>query len=116
LTTAAIIVYLLTTGFITIYVGKVLYTNGRHFILRMLNDESLTDAVNRILLTGYYLVNLGYVSVMLTMTLPATSPEQLISSLSIAIGRIMITLGVMHYGNIAAISLWHKFNISKTNI
>jgi hypothetical protein len=112
---AAIIIYLLITVFITVYVGKVLFTNGRHFIFRMLADDKLTDAVNKVLLTGYYLVNLGYVSIMLTLTLPAKSTAGLIVSLSISIGRILITLGVMHYANIAVLTLWNKFNISKSS-
>ncbi|HEY0656291.1 MAG TPA: hypothetical protein VGD65_24325 [Chryseosolibacter sp.] len=110
---AGFILYLAITGYITVYVGQVLYKNGRHFILRMLNDETLTDSVNRILLAGYYLVNLGYVSVMLTMREPATTPAELIASLSIAVGRIILTLGVMHYFNIAAITLYNKLNTKK---
>lgn len=113
---AGFIIYLLVTGYITVYVGQVLYRNGRHFILRMLSDEALTDAVNRILLAGYYLVNLGYVSIMLTIRAPATSLSDLIASLSASIGRIVLTLGVMHYFNIAAITLWNKLNIKKPTI
>jgi hypothetical protein len=79
----------------------------------MLIDESLTDSVNRLLLTGYYLINLGYVSFMLTLRSPVDTLEDLIPSLAGAIGRIMLTLGVMHYFNIAAIALWNKLNIKK---
>jgi hypothetical protein len=112
---AGFIIYILITGYITIYVGQVLYKNGRHFILRMLLDEGMTDAVNRILLTGYYLINLGYVSIMLTLRPPAGSLPELIASLSISIGRILLTLGIMHYFNIAAITIWNKLNITKNS-
>jgi hypothetical protein len=110
---AGLIIYLLITTYITVYVGKVLYSNGRPFLLRMLHEEAITDSVNRILLTGYYLVNLGYVSIMLTMTPPAQNTGELISALSIAIGRILLTLGIMHYLNIATVSLWNKMNTNK---
>ena len=113
---AASIIYILITGYITVYVGQVLYKNGRHFILRMLEDEALTDSVNRILLTGYYLVNLGYVSIMLTMRAPVDTMQDLIASLSTSIGRIVLTLAVMHYFNIAVIILWNKLNIKKPTI
>lgn len=113
---AGFMIYIGITGYITVYVGQVLYKNGRHFILRMLEDEPLTDSVNRILLTGYYLVNLGYVSIMLTMREPANSISELIATLSVAVGRIVLTLGVMHYFNIAAITLYHKLNITKKSI
>ena len=110
---AGLIIYLLITIYVTVYVGKVLYNNGRPFLLRMLHEEAITDSVNRILLTGYYLVNLGYVSIMLTQTPPAQSVEELVGALSVAIGRILLTLGVMHYFNVAAVSLWNKMNINK---
>jgi hypothetical protein len=113
---AASIIYILVTGYITVYVGQVLFKNGRHFILRMLMEEELTDSVNRILLTGYYLVNLGYVSIMLTMRAPVESLQDLVTSLSTSIGRIMLTLAVMHYFNIAVITLWNKLNIKKPTI
>jgi hypothetical protein len=110
---AGFIIYLGITGYITVYVGQVLFKNGRHFILKMLEEEALTDAVNRILLAGYYLVNLGYVSIMLTMRQPADTFAELIASLSVSIGRIVLTLGIMHYFNIAAITLYTKLNITK---
>lgn len=110
---AGFILYLGITGFITVYVGQVLFKNGRHFIFKMLGDEMLTDSVNRILLAGYYLVNLGYVSIMLTMREPSQTLADLVASLSTAVGRIVLTLGAMHYFNIAAIILYTKLNITK---
>lgn len=105
---AGFVVYILLTVYITAYVGRVLFKNGRHFILLMLKDESLTDSVNRILLTGYYLVNLGYVSIMLTVQGKVASLTDLIASLSTSVGRIILTLAIMHYINIAVITLWNK--------
>lgn len=113
---AGFIIYLVITGYIAIYVGQVLYRNGRHFILRMLGEDHLTDSVNRILLAGYYLVNLGYVSIMLTIRQPADTLADLVQSLSTAVGRIILTLGVMHYLNIAAIALYHKLNTKNSTL
>lgn len=109
----AVIIYLLLTTYITVFVGRHLYKNGRPFLQQMLITDDLTDSVNRILLTGYYLVNLGYVSIMLTLQRPADTPIQIITSLSISVGRILLTLGVMHYFNIAVVILWNKINITK---
>lgn len=111
----AIILYLTITSYITIYVGRVLFTNGRHFLLRMLmNEVALTDSVNRILLTGYYLVNLGYVSIMLTVRNPVVTMSDLVASLSTSVGMILLTLGVMHFINISVAIAWHKI-YSKNN-
>jgi hypothetical protein len=113
---AGFLIYISITTYITVYVGRVLFKNGRHFIMRMLEDEGLTDSVNRILLTGYYLVNLGYVSITLTLREPAENTAELIASLSTAVGRIVLTLGAMHYFNIAAIALYSKMNITKKSV
>jgi len=113
----ALILYLAITGYVTVYVGKVLYTNGRPFLLKMLmGQEELTDSVNRILLTGYYLVNLGYVSVMLTIRTPVASVSDLLASLGMSVGRILLTLGVMHHINIAAAVAWNKMNSNKLHL
>lgn len=59
-------VYLVLTYAITVHVGHSFYTNGRVYILGMLhNDHALTDQVNKVLLTGYYLMNIGYATLML---------------------------------------------------
>ncbi|HMJ70130.1 MAG TPA: hypothetical protein VK508_14590 [Cyclobacteriaceae bacterium] len=110
----ALCLYLVLTGYITLYVGKVLYTNGRHFLLKMfLGQAELTDSVNRILLTGYYLVNLGYVSILLTMRAPVVTTGDLLASLGTSVGRILLTLGVMHCVNIMAVVIWNKMNSEK---
>jgi len=107
----SLILYLLITSYITMYVGRVLFVNGRHFLLRMFShQEALTDSVNRILLTGYYLVNLGYVSIMLTMRTPVVTVSDLVESLGNSVGRILLTLGVMHFMNIAIAFAWNQLN------
>jgi hypothetical protein len=109
---ALIILYLFITGYITVYVGGVLFRNGRPFLLDRLREAHMTDAVNKILLAGYYLINLGYVCYVLTMHPPVTTLTNLAATLAFSIGRIMITLGVMHWVNIAAVVLWNKFHSS----
>lgn len=103
--------YLFFSTYITVYVGRVLFTNGRPFLLGMLMGQpALTDSVNRILLTGYYLVNLGYVGVTLTMHPPASTLTGMVASISTSVGRIMLTLGVMHFVNIAIAVTWNRIN------
>ena len=47
--------------FIIVYVGRYFYTNGRVFIVSLLKGNvSLADYINRLLLAGYYLMNIGY--------------------------------------------------------
>jgi hypothetical protein len=108
------IIYLALAYIITVHVGLVFYRNGRVFILNLMGgDEQFTNAINNLLLVGYYLLNLGYCAVMITMWEPIDSPEGMINNLSFMLSRIILLLGIMHYINMAAIYLLskkHKFH------
>lgn len=102
--TLAYILYLLVTYIITVRVGFVFYRNGRVFILNLLNqDAQLTDFINRILLTGYYLLNLGYAALMLQSWDTITTWTALLVSIVSMTGRIILTLAVIHFCNMGVI-------------
>ena len=50
-------IYLLISALFTVCVGRSLYTNGRLFLLECWGEERLADSVNKILLLGFYLLN-----------------------------------------------------------
>jgi hypothetical protein len=107
------IIYLITTYLITVHVGLTLHKNGRLFILDELNNnEKLTDFVNKILLLGYYLINLGYTAYMLSTWQHINNWVSLVSSICGMIGRIVLTLGVSHYLNICVIILLKNKKLS----
>ncbi len=103
-------IYLLLTYTITVHVGWSFYKNGRIYILEELHDEALTDHINRLLLTGYYLLNLGYAALMLKNWEEITTLVQWITSITTIVGRILIGLGLMHYLNMMGIYLLRKYN------
>ncbi|HNR18333.1 MAG TPA: hypothetical protein PKG90_16825 [Chitinophagaceae bacterium] len=107
--TLAYILYLVITYFITVHVGLIFYRNGRVYILRLLHsDEALTDFINRILLTSYYLLNLGYAALMIRSWQTVNNPGELISSVLVMTGKIMLTLAVIHFFNMTVIYLFSK--------
>ena len=107
--TLAYIIYLLITYFVTVHVVLAFYRNGRVYILNLLVcDEALTDSINRILLTGYYLFNLGYAAVMISFWETIETYAELIATIGIMTGRIFITLGIIHFFNMAVIYLISK--------
>ena len=102
--TLAYIIYLLITYLVTVHVGFAFYRNGRVYILNlMLGNEALTDSINKILLTGYYLLNLGYAAVMINFWETIGTYTELITSIGIMTGRILLTLGIIHFFNMAVI-------------
>lgn len=104
--TLTYLLYLLITYWITVHVGLRFYKNGRVYILDMLKgDEALTDFINKLLLIGYFLLNLGYAGLMLQLWETVTTYIQMLESIITMTGRILITLALIHYINMATI-LW----------
>ncbi|MEO8406404.1 MAG: hypothetical protein ABI480_17470 [Chitinophagaceae bacterium] len=102
--TFAYIIYLFLTYLITVHVGLIFYRNGRVYILRLLHgDEKLTDFINRILLTGYYLLNLGYAALMISFWKTVYTWTEMMTTISIKTGQIMLTLAVIHFCNMGII-------------
>lgn len=93
--------YFIVTSIVVLYVGAVLYKNGRPFLINTFaGNTSTADAINKLLLAGYYLVNIGYIIITLKIWDKVESSLEMIHVLSFKIGFIIITLGIMHLFNI----------------
>jgi len=100
----AYILYLALTWLITVYVGLRFYRHGHIYILRLLHgDEKLTRFINRLLLTGYYLLNLGYAALMLSNWKTVGTWSEWLGSVVSMTGRIMLSLAIIHFVNMALI-------------
>ena len=104
-TVAAYATYLLTAVPITIWVASTLSSNGRIFLRDVFHHEDgLADAVNRLLVVGFYLVNLGFVMLYLRGGGPVADLTELLETVSVKIGVVMLVLGVIHFGNVMVFS------------
>jgi hypothetical protein len=102
----AYIIYLLITYVITFRVGLVFYRNGKLYILGLMRgDEHLSNSINRLLLVGYYLLNLGYAALMISTWKTVHSLEEVLVTVVSMTGKIMLTLAVIHFFNMAVIWL-----------
>ena len=96
------LVYLAISVALTVWVAQTLFKNGRVFLVTVLGgDDSLADSVNHLLVVGFYLINLGYVSLMLKIGTPVTGAQDAIEALSTKIGMVLLILGGMHFFNLA---------------
>ncbi|MAS21272.1 MAG: hypothetical protein CMF34_13625 [Leeuwenhoekiella sp.] len=102
------ILYVFFTSSVIIWVGKTCSAKGEVFILQALNDASLTARVNRSLLIGYYLVNLGYVLISIQTWPGLNSLEEVLLELSQRTGLLIFLLGGLHYFNIYFITVHLK--------
>jgi hypothetical protein len=94
-------VYLPVTVLLTVWVARTLFTNGRTFLVDIFHgNEPLADSVNKLLLTGFYLINIGYATLTLRSDDPVDSYQQTVETLSIKLGTIILILGGMHFFNL----------------
>ncbi|MGN5637568.1 hypothetical protein [Streptomyces sp. AC154] len=101
LTVVAYVIYLLISVALTIWVARTLSRNGKVFLADVLHgNEKLADAVNHLLVVGFYLVNLGFVTLYLKNSDGVTDARGLFDALSVKVGVVLLVLGVMHLGNV----------------
>ncbi|MFJ6756793.1 MULTISPECIES: hypothetical protein [unclassified Streptomyces] len=101
LTVVTYVIYLLISIGLTVWVARTLSRNGRVFIGDVLQgNEKLADAVNQLLVVGFYLVNIGFVTLYLRSSEEVDSARGLFEALSVKLGVVLLVLGVMHLGNV----------------
>jgi hypothetical protein len=97
--------YTILSLVLTIWVGRTLFSHGRIFIIDSFNGNTeMADAVNKLLLVGFYLLNIGFVSLYLKYGDQPESLIQAIEYISTKIGVVLLVLGIMHYFNMRNIA------------
>lgn len=100
-TVIAYVIYLIISIGLTVWVARTLSQNGRVFLGDVLHgNEKLADAVNHLLVVGFYLVNLGFVALFLSSSGTIDDARGIFEALSAKLGVVLLVLGVMHLGNV----------------
>ncbi|MCA9956023.1 MAG: hypothetical protein KC434_14945 [Anaerolineales bacterium] len=95
------IVYILLSLVITVWVAQTLFRNGRIFVIDAFGgNETMADAVNHLLLVGFYLINIGFGSMYLSYGAKPITTVDAMEYISIKIGVVLLVLGAMHFFNI----------------
>lgn len=93
--------YMPITLALTVWVARTLFTNGRVFLVDIFHgNEILADSVNKLLVVGFYLINIGYAVYTLQILGEIASVQSVIERLSLKIGAIILILGAMHFFNL----------------
>jgi hypothetical protein len=101
LTVVTYVVYLVISIALTVWVARTLSQSGKVFLADVMHgNEKLADAVNHLLVVGFYLVNLGFVALYLKTSDAVEDSRGLFEELSVKIGVVLLVLGVMHLGNV----------------
>src|SRR4051812_35829770 len=93
--------YLLISLVLTVWVARTLHHRGRVFLVEAFRgNETVADSVNHLLVVGFYLINVGFVSLALRYGEKPRDTAEAIEYLSTKIGLVLLVLGVMHFFNV----------------
>lgn len=94
-------VYLLISVNLTIWVARTLHKNGAIFLVDAFHGNTeLAKSVNHLLVVGFYLINIGFVSLALKTSDPVLTTRYAIEMVADKLGTIMLILGGMHFFNL----------------
>jgi len=100
-TTWTYVLYLPISVALTVWVARTLHRNGRVFLIdRFHGNTELADSVNHLLVVGFYLINIGYITLALRYGHKPDSLQGAIEFLSTKVGLVLLVLGAMHFGNL----------------
>src|SRR5712672_1069214 len=93
--------YLILSVGLTVWVARTLHKNGRIFLVdSFMGNELLADSVNHLLVVGFYLINIGFVTLALRYGDKATDAQTALEILSTKVGLVLVVLGGMHFLNL----------------
>jgi hypothetical protein len=93
------VTYTVISVALTVWLARVLSKNGAIFLRDVFAEKpDLAEAVNRLLVVGFYLVNLGYAALLLRAD-PAANIIGAIETLAWKLGLLLMSLAAMHFVN-----------------
>jgi len=104
------LIYLAISLGLTIWVAQTLHKNGRVFLVDAFGREDLADSINHLLVVGFYLINIGFVSLFLRAGYEVITVQDVIEGLSGKLGIVLLVLGGMHFFNLYIFSKIRKRN------
>lgn len=103
------IAYLAISVALTVWVARTLHKNGHIFLVdTFLGNERLAESVNHLLVVGFYLINIGYVTLALKYGAAAANAQEALEHLSTKVGLVLLVLGFMHFFNLFVFTRMRK--------
>lgn len=109
-------IYICLSIAITIWVARTLSKNGRIFLIDAFLNQELADSVNHLLVVGFYLINLGYITIALKIGHKPTNYVEAFETLSTKVGLVILILGVMHFFNLYLFGRLRKRTLLKKEL
>jgi len=107
--TTSYFIFLFFSFFITIKIGWVLFKNGEVYLLEIFNHQkAYVKSINKLLLIGYYLINLGKAAIEINYWENITSLSKLIKVVGNKLGNLLLLLAIMHFINVIGLAIFSK--------
>jgi Na+/pantothenate symporter len=95
------VTYLAVSLGVTMWVAQTLRKNGRSFLVEAFHgNREMADSVNHLLVVGFYLINIGYVTLALRTTAQVDTARASIELVCDKLGLVLVVLGAMHFLNL----------------
>lgn len=102
---ATYLTYIFLSVTLTIWVASTLHKRGAIFLVDAFQgNRELADSVNHLLVVGFYLINIGFVSLALKTADVIATSRAAIELLSDKMGMVLLILGGMHFFNLYVFS------------
>jgi hypothetical protein len=99
------VAYLVISLATTVWVARTLGRHGRPFLIAAFHgNRELADSVNHLLVVGFYLINVGYVTLALRTTVQVADARAAMELVCDKLGLVLIVLGAMHFLNLYVFS------------
>jgi hypothetical protein len=86
---------------LTVWLARTLFKNGEVFLEEVFADNPrMAASVNRLLVVGFYLLNLGYAFLTLKAGNVVVTATDAIETLAAKLGALLLSLGALHMGNL----------------
>jgi len=113
----AYLAYLAISIALTIWVARTLHKNGRIFLVdSFVGNEKLADSVNHLLVVGFYLINVGFVTLALKHGVTAVNAQECLEILSSKVGLVLLVLGFMHFFNLYVFTQMRKRGLANRHL
>jgi hypothetical protein len=95
------LLYLAVVVPLVVVVARTLATNGRVFLQDAFDGQAeLADAVNKLLVVGFYLLNLGWAALFMANSRTIDDGQEMLEVLTTRVGVVALILGVVHMANV----------------
>jgi hypothetical protein len=96
------LIYVVVSVILTVWVAHALSRSGWVFLADVFEgNPDLAEAVNRLLVVAFYLINVGFILLALKTTKDLVTLRAAIEMLSMKLGLVLLILGVLHLANMA---------------